>query len=133
MVDHQPATSEDRQKLSHAPALFGRASTWQMGVVAIPTVPSVAAHPTGRVSIRPARSRASVAPPRALPPANEIAGFVLGAGLIGLVFAASRLDGVIADAQVRGFERDKDERWKKTTKSVEGGGNIFILPDDEEE
>ncbi|ACO64192.1 predicted protein [Micromonas commoda] len=104
-----------------------------MGVVAIPTVPSVAAHPTGRVSIRPARSRASVAPPRALPPANEIAGFVIGAGLIGLVFAASRLDGVIADAQVRGFERDKDERWKKTTKSVEGGGNIFILPDDEEE
>ena len=60
------------------------------------------------------------------------AGFVIGAGLLGLVFAASRLDGVIADAQVRGFERDKDERWKKT-KSVEGGGNIFILPDDEDE
>ena len=63
---------------------------------------------------------------------DEIAGFVIGAGLLGLVFAASRLDGVIADAQVRGFERDKDERWKKT-KSVEGGGNIFILPDDEDE
>jgi len=103
-----------------------------MGVVAIPTVPSVAARPAGRASIRPARSRASVAPPRALSPANEIAGFVIGAGLVGLVFAASRLDGVIADAQVRGFEQDNDERWKKT-KSVEGGGNIFILPDDEDE
>ena len=86
--------------------------------------------------------RTRVRPPRAVPrlgrsaqsasPANEIAGFVIGAGLLGLVFAASRLDGVIADAQVRGFERDKDERWKKT-KSVEGGGNIFILPDDEDE
>ena len=55
----------------------------------------------------------------------------LGAGLIGLVFAASRLDGVIADAQVRGFEKDKDERWKKS-KSASGGGNVFILPDDDD-
>jgi hypothetical protein len=47
------------------------------------------------------------------------------------VFAASRLDGVIADAQVRGFEKDKDERWKKS-KSASGGGNVFILPDDDD-
>ena len=90
-----------------------------MGVVAMPTVPSVAAHP--RTRVHPPRAvRASVAPPERFP-GERIAGFV-GAGLIGLVFAASRLDGVIADAQVRGFERDKDERWKKTTKSVEAAG-----------
>ena len=47
-------------------------------------------------------------------------------------FAASRLDGVIADAQVRGFEKDKDERWKKS-KSASGGGNVFILPDDDDD
>ena len=64
------------------------------------------------------------------PPANEVAGFVIGAGLVGLVFAASRLDGIIAKAQVRGFEESKGERWRAETK--ENGGNIFVLPDDEE-
>ena len=63
-------------------------------------------------------------------PANEVAGFVIGAGLVGLVFAASRLDGIIAKAQVRGFEESKGERWRAETK--ENGGNIFVLPDDEE-
>ena len=115
-----------------APSTVRRAYTHQMGVVVTPTVPSVAARPMGRATLRPARSptRSAVAT-RALPPANEIAGFVIGAGLIGLVFAASRLDGVIADAQVRGFEKDKDERWKKS-KSASGGGNVFILPDDDD-
>lgn len=130
-VDDRPRAPQN-SRLSHPPATVRRAYTHQMGVVVTPTVPSVAARPMGRATLRPARSptRSAVAT-RALPPANEIAGFVIGAGLIGLVFAASRLDGVIADAQVRGFEKDKDERWKKS-KSASGGGNVFILPDDDD-
>lgn len=130
-VDDRPRAPQN-SRYTHPPATVRRAYTHQMGVVVTPTVPSVAARPMGRATLRPARSptRSAVAT-RALPPANEIAGFVIGAGLIGLVFAASRLDGVIADAQVRGFEKDKDERWKKS-KSASGGGNVFILPDDDD-
>jgi hypothetical protein len=130
-VDDRPRAPQTLVK-TKAPSTVRRAYTHQMGVVVTPTVPSVAARPMGRATLRPARSptRSAVAT-RALPPANEIAGFVIGAGLIGLVFAASRLDGVIADAQVRGFEKDKDERWKKS-KSASGGGNVFILPDDDD-
>lgn len=130
-VDDRPRAPQNSRH-THPPSTVRRAYTHQMGVVVTPTVPSVAARPMGRATLRPARSptRSAVAT-RALPPANEIAGFVIGAGLIGLVFAASRLDGVIADAQVRGFEKDKDERWKKS-KSASGGGNVFILPDDDD-
>ena len=130
--DHDRPRAPQNSRHTHPPSTVRRAYTHQMGVVVTPTVPSVAARPMGRATLRPARSptRSAVAT-RALPPANEIAGFVIGAGLIGLVFAASRLDGVIADAQVRGFEKDKDERWKKS-KSASGGGNVFILPDDDD-
>ena len=131
-VDDRPRAPQNSRH-THPPSTVRRAYTHQMGVVVTPTVPSVAARLMGRATLRPARSptRSAVAT-RALPPANEIAGFVIGAGLIGLVFAASRLDGVIADAQVRGFEKDKDERWKKS-KSASGGGNVFILPDDDDD
>ena len=81
-------------------------------------------------AVRRARGRGAATATAALPPANEVAGFVIGAGLVGLVFAASRLDGIIAKAQVRGFEESKGERWRAETK--ENGGNIFVLPDDEE-
>ena len=66
----------------------------------------------------------------ALPPANEVAGFIIGAGLVGLVFAASRLDGIIAKAQIRGFEDDKGERWRAEARA--NGGNIFVVPEDDE-
>ena len=95
-----------------------------------------------RVPATPVRSRAPGARARhrrrcttlvtaALPPANEIAGFIIGAGLVGLVFAASRLDGIIAKAQIRGFEDDKGERWRAEARA--NGGNIFIVPDDDED
>jgi hypothetical protein len=86
-----------------------------------------------RLAARPRavrRARGAATTTAALPPANEVAGFVIGAGLVGLVFAASRLDGIIAKAQVRGFEESEGERWRAETK--ENGGNIFVLPDDEE-
>ena len=94
-----------------------------------------------RVPLTPVRApRARVLPPRkgrplvvtrALPPANEIAGFVIGAGLVGLVFAASRLDGIIAKAQVAGFTDTKGERWSAESRA--NGGNIFVVPEDTDE
>ena len=86
--------------------------------------------PRARLRAR-APSRGAALPTSALPPANEVAGFVIGAGLVALVFAASRLDGAIAKAQVRGFEEAGSGPWK--AESRENGGNIFTIPDDEEE
>lgn len=51
--------------------------------------------------------------------------------LVGLVFAASKLDGIIAKAQVRGFEEEGKGGWQ-TRKPSKGDGNIFVLPDDDE-
>ncbi len=86
--------------------------------------PRVARVPPGR------RGRTAVTT-SALPPANEVAGFVIGAGLVGLVFAASRLDGIIAKAQISGFVDDKGERWRGESRA--NGGNIFVTPEDDEE
>mmetsp|Transcript_15807 Transcript_15807/g.38492 ORF Transcript_15807/g.38492 Transcript_15807/m.38492 type:complete len:126 (-) Transcript_15807:131-508(-) len=81
----------------------------------------------------PRRRRGAAVSTAALPPANEIAGFIIGGGLVGLVFAASKLDGAIAKAQVRGFEvkQQKGGAWK-VEKPKKGDGNIFIVPDDDE-
>lgn len=48
-----------------------------------------------------------------------------------MVFAASKLDGVIANAQVKGFEEERNEKWR-VQKPSKGNGNIFILPEDDE-
>jgi hypothetical protein len=40
------------------------------------------------------------------------------------------LDGIIAKAQVRGFEDDRGERWRAEARAK--GGNIFIVPDEDE-
>lgn len=48
-----------------------------------------------------------------------------------MVFAASKLDGIIAKAQVKGFEEEKDETWR-VQKPSKGDGNIFIVPEDDE-
>ena len=80
-VDDRPRAPQNSRH-THPPSTVRRAYTHQMGVVVTPTVPSVAVRPMGRATLRPARSptRSAVAT-RALPPANEIAGFVIGAGL----------------------------------------------------
>ena len=48
-----------------------------------------------------------------------------------MVFTASKLDGIIAKAQVKGFEEDRSQSWK-VTKPTKGQGNIFITPEDDE-
>lgn len=71
---------------------------------------------------RAARARAS-----ALPPANEIAGFVVGAALLGLCVGGARLDGVIARAQARGMAGDDD--GKRRERRGKRGGGVFVVPD----
>ena len=80
-----------------------------------------------------ARRRAARARASALPPANEIAGFVVGAALLGLCVGGARLDGVIARAQARGMARDGDEARDATTSGAErsAGGGVFVVPDDD--
>lgn len=72
---------------------------------------------------RAARARAS-----ALPPANEIAGFVVGAALLGLCVGGARLDGVIARAQARGMAGDDD--GKRRERRGKRGGGVFVVPDE---
>ena len=93
-------------------------------------VPVAPARPRAPVARAPSRRRGTSVASAALPPANEVAGFIIGAGLVGLVFAASRLDGIIAKAQIRGFEDDKGERWRAEARA--NGGNIFVVPEDDE-
>ena len=62
-------------------------------------------------------------PPSPLPPPPQ-------GGLVGLVFAASKLDGIIAKAQVKGFEEDRNQTWR-VQKPTKGDGNIFIVPEDD--
>lgn len=83
----------------------------------------------GRVGRRGASTRA-----RALPPANEIAGFVVGAALVGLCFGGATLDGVIARAQAAGLEGERARGTKAaaTTRRGKGSGNVFVVPDDDE-
>ena len=47
-----------------------------------------------------------------------------------MVFAASKLDGIIAKAQVKGFEEDRNQTWR-VQKPTKGDGNIFIVPEDD--
>jgi len=75
------------------------------------------------------RRGTAVSTTAALPPANEIAGFFIGGGLVALVVAASKLDEVIARAQVKGFEEDRDQTWKVQRPS-KGLGTIFVVPED---
>ncbi len=70
------------------------------------------------------RARAS-----ALPPANEIAGFVVGAALLGLCVGGARLDGVIARAQARGMGDDDGKRRERRGKR---GGGVFVVPRDDD-
>jgi len=84
----------------------------------------------GRDGRRGASTRA-----RALPPANEIAGFVVGAALVGLCFGGATLDGMIARAQAAGMEGEDARRGTKaatTTRRGKGSGNVFVVPDDDE-
>ena len=75
---------------------------------------------------RDARARrGDVAASRALPPANEIAGFVVGAALVGLCVAGTRLDGIIARAQARGLEGGGARERRAAN-----GGTVFVLPED---
>ena len=98
---------------------------------------------------RPPR-RAGVVPEEyyassAIPPANEIAGFVVGFLMLCVVVQASKLDAIIAEAQARGLARKRDEeedlvdqKWMSfsaldekdaTVERVKRGkGNVFILP-----
>lgn len=84
----------------------------------------------------------------AIPPANEIAGFVVGFLMLCVVVQASKLDAIIAEAQARGLARKRDEeeeeeeegdkKWMSfsaldekdaTVERVKRGkGNVFILP-----
>ena len=73
----------------------------------------------------------------ALPPANEVAGFVVGGALLALCLAGTRLDAFIARAQARGFEEEGEGSGARTRavnekKPTRGSGNIFVLPDDDE-
>jgi len=81
-----------------------------------------------------------------LPPANEIAGFVVGFLMLCVVVQASKLDALIAEAQARGLARKRDEEGEDggdqklmsfsaldekdaTVERVKRGkGNVFILP-----
>ncbi len=74
----------------------------------------------------------------ALPPANEVAGFVVGGALLALCLAGTRLDAIIARAQARGFEEEGEGSGARTRavnekKPTRGSGNIFVLPDDDDE
>jgi len=95
-------------------------------------------------------TRAGVVPEEyassAIPPANEIAGFVVGFLMLCVVVQASKLDAIIAEAQARGLARKRDEeegdfgdkKWMSfsaldekdaTVERVKRGkGNVFILP-----
>jgi len=82
----------------------------------------------------------------AIPPANEIAGFVVGFLMLCVVVQASKLDAIIAEAQARGLARKRDDdeevggdqKWMSfsaldekdaTVERVKRGkGNVFILP-----
>ena len=82
----------------------------------------------------------------AIPPANEIAGFVVGFLMLYVVVQASKLDALIAEAQARGLARKRDEEEEDggdqklmsfsaldekdaTVERVKRGkGNVFILP-----
>ena len=83
----------------------------------------------------------------ALPPANEVAGFLVGGIMLCVVLRASTLDAVIASAQAKSVARDDDDddadggkksgvvffgRADKKDESVKrvkrGKGNVFILP-----
>ena len=82
----------------------------------------------------------------AIPPANEIAGFVVGFLMLCVVVQASKLDALIAEAQARGLARKRDEEGEDggdqklmsfsaldekdaTVERVKRGkGNVFILP-----
>jgi len=75
------------------------------------------------------RRRAARARAPALPPANEIAGFVVGAALLGLCVGGARLDGVIARAQARGMAGDDD--GKRRERRGKRGGGVFVVPDDD--
>lgn len=69
--------------------------------------------------------------PRALPPANEIAGFVVGAALVGLCVGGARLDGLIARAQVAAM-KDAGEAKRFGERAGKGGGSVFTIPEDDE-
>ena len=83
----------------------------------------------------------------ALPPANEVAGFLVGGIMLCVVLRASTLDAVIAPAQAKSVARDDDDadfgdkksgevvvfgRADEKDESVKrvkrGKGNVFILP-----
>ena len=86
----------------------------------------------------------------ALPPANEVAGFLVGGIMLCVVLRASTLDAVIASAQAKSVGRDDDDdddadfggkksggvvvfgRADEKDESVKrvkrGKGNVFILP-----
>lgn len=70
--------------------------------------------------------------PRALPPANEIAGFVVGAALVGLCVGGARLDGLIARAQVAAM-KDAGEAKRFGERAGKGGGSVFTIPEDDED
>lgn len=76
-------------------------------------------------------SRRTGTTPRALPPANEIAGFVVGAALVGLCVGGARLDGLIARAQVAAM-KDAGEAKRFGERAGKGGGSVFTIPEDDE-
>lgn len=78
------------------------------------------------------RSRRTGTTPRALPPANEIAGFVVGAALVGLCVGGARLDGLIARAQVAAM-KDAGEAKRFGERAGKGGGAVFTIPEDDED
>ena len=97
--------------------------------------------PTRRAGVVPEEYASS-----AIPPANEIAGFVVGFLMLCVVVQASKLDAIIAEAQARGLARKRDgeeevggdQKWMSfsaldekdaTVERVKRGkGNVFILP-----
>ena len=82
----------------------------------------------------------------ALPPANEVAGFLVGGIMLCVVLRASTLDAVIASAQAKSVARDDDadfggkksggvvvfgradEKDESVKRIKRGKGNVFILP-----
>ena len=75
---------------------------------------------------------------RALPPGNEIAGFVVGVALVALGAFGRTLDGAIARAQARALEDEAKERGNanaraREVKAKQGNGRIFVLPSDDGE
>jgi len=86
----------------------------------------------------------------ALPPANEVAGFLVGGIMLCVVLRASTLDAVIASAQAKSVARDDDvnddddadggkksgvvvfgradEKDESVKRVKRGKGNVFILP-----